>query len=95
MYKLFPTKTFLRRAKKVLNSGKLKKDFGRCLDALEKDPFSKILGTHKVQSRLHGIMYSSRVSGDIRIIWNFDENNNILILLIDIGRHEGGGKVYK
>lgn len=95
MYTLLPTKAFLRKIKKVLATQKLKQDFKVSLLLLEKDPFSKGLATHKVQSRIHGLMYSSRVSKDIHIIWNFDENDRIIILLFDIGGHEGKGRVYR
>jgi len=40
-------------------------------------------------------MYSSKVTGDLRIIWNFDKNNNLFLILLDLGGHEGKNKVYK
>lgn len=95
MYTLFPTKAFLRKAKKILNSQNLQKNFGNTLKLLENSPFSTTLSTHKVQSKKHGIMYSSKITGDIRIIWNFDEDNKLVLLLFDIGGHEGKNKVYK
>lgn len=57
-------------------------------------PFYPSLETHKVQTRFLGERWSSSVSGDVRIIWDFS-NDRILILLLDIGRHNGKKKVYK
>lgn len=95
MYTIFPTKAFSRKAKKLLNTKQLKELFKKCIEILELDPFAKNLSTHKVQSRKYGLMYSSRISGDLRLIWNFDEDDRIVIILFDVGGHEGGNKVYK
>ncbi len=94
MYSIFPTKAFSRKAKKILRTKQLQESFKRSIAIFEINPFAKGLFTHKVQSRKYGLMYSSKVTGDIRLIWNFDENNMILILLFDIGGHEGARKVY-
>lgn len=59
------------------------------------DPFYPSLKTHKVSTRLTGEKYSSRVTGDIRLIWDFDEEDKIRIILIDIGGHSGKHKVYQ
>jgi mRNA-degrading endonuclease YafQ of YafQ-DinJ toxin-antitoxin module len=61
---------------------------------LSSDPFDKSLVTHKVNTRALGLRYSSRVDGDLRIIWSFDENENLIIHLLDIGGHSGAKGVY-
>jgi len=94
MYHLFPTKYFLRKAKKVLNSKIKKERLELTLKSLEENPFSNKLFTHKVQSRKYGLMYSSKVTGDLRIIWNFDKDDNLILLLLDVGGHDGGNGVY-
>jgi len=38
--------------------------------------------------------FSSKVTGDLRIIWNFNEDQIQVIDLLDIGGHSGNGKVY-
>jgi mRNA-degrading endonuclease YafQ of YafQ-DinJ toxin-antitoxin module len=61
---------------------------------LSKGPFDESLRAHKVDSLHFGIAYYSRVTGDIRIIWNFDEMESTIILFLTIGVHSGGGKGY-
>ncbi len=65
------------------------------IETLSKDPKYPSLHSHKVQTPDFGERWSSRVTGDIRLIWDFDEDNNLVILVLDIGGHSGGGKVYK
>jgi mRNA-degrading endonuclease YafQ of YafQ-DinJ toxin-antitoxin module len=40
-------------------------------------------------------VYSSSISGDLRIIWEFSENEINIIDLLDIGGHSGSKSVYK
>ncbi|OGJ47923.1 hypothetical protein A2229_02970 [Candidatus Peregrinibacteria bacterium RIFOXYA2_FULL_33_7] len=95
MYKFFLTKAFSKKAKKVLNSKEKLNCFNRVLTIMEVSPFAVNLKTHKVQSRKYGLMYSSCITGDLRLIWNFDQEDNLILFLLDIGGHEGKGKVYK
>lgn len=62
---------------------------------LEVNPFYPGLRTHKVSTRKYGEMYSSRVTGDLRIIWSFDKSDTVRILLLDLGGHSGKKKVYQ
>jgi mRNA-degrading endonuclease YafQ of YafQ-DinJ toxin-antitoxin module len=94
MYQLFPTKVFLRKAKSVIDTQVKKSALEKTLQNLELDPFYPALRTHKVQSRKFGQMYSSKVTPDLRLIWNFDQDNSLILLLLDIGGHSGGNKVY-
>jgi mRNA-degrading endonuclease YafQ of YafQ-DinJ toxin-antitoxin module len=57
------------------------------------DPYSTRLRTHRVNTFYGSRVYSSRVSGDIRILWKLEDGN--IILLLTIGGHSGGSKVYK
>jgi Txe/YoeB family toxin of Txe-Axe toxin-antitoxin module len=63
----------------------------KTLNQIRVNPFYKGLKTHKVDAPQLGIHYSSRVSGDIRIIWNFQEDNKIVIILLMIGGYSGKG----
>lgn len=93
-YSLKPTTDFDRRLKKYLRSNKsLYKIVGETLKALKGNPFQPGLKTHKVNSKNYGVRYSSRLSGDLRIIWDFDRNNRQIILLA-IGSHSGKKSVY-
>ena len=95
-YKLKDTKHFKRRYDKFTRKNPfLKKRIKKVLKIMRMDPFYKGLNTHKVDALKHGVHYSSTVTGDIRIIWNFDEDDNIIILLLTIGGHSGKYKVYK
>ncbi len=63
------------------------------LKKLRKDPSNPGLRTHIVYSSYGARTYTSRVSGDIRILWRFEDGN--IILLLTIGGHSGSRKVYK
>ncbi len=67
----------------------------KTLALLSRDPKYPALKSHKVQTPDFGVCWSSRVTGDIRLIWDFDEDNNVVILVLDIGGHSGSGKVYQ
>ncbi len=64
------------------------------LSKLTSDPFSLSLHTHKANTTIFGKRYSSKVTGDIRIIWDFMDNRTV-ILAITIGGHSGKRRVYK
>jgi len=51
------------------------------------------LKTHKVFISDYGKVYSSNVTGDIRVIWSLEET--YVLLLLDIGGHEGSTRVYR
>ena len=67
----------------------------KVLEQLKEDPFYSSLQSHKVNTSNFGRCWSSWVTGDTRIIWDLDENNNLIILLLDIGKHSGSEKVYQ
>ena len=66
----------------------------KALYLLMTDPFYPSLKSHKVNTRQHGAKWSSRVTDDIRLIWDFDNNNRLLIDILDIGTHSGRHGVY-
>jgi mRNA-degrading endonuclease YafQ of YafQ-DinJ toxin-antitoxin module len=94
-YKLVVTKEFEKAYKSYIKKDKqLKEKFDVNILKLLNDPFYKGLRTHKVNTRDHGLKYSSKLTGDLRIIWDFSENSSSVILLT-IGGHSGKDKVYK
>lgn len=96
MYRLKPSKAFEKAATKLFRSGRLDAVTFKKVDLmLHENPFDPRLKTHKVVSKHYGKRYSSRIDGDLRIIWDFDENDNLVLLLLDIGGHEGAKGVYK
>lgn len=93
---LNPSSIFVRQFKKITkNNSHLKEKVIETLEILRIDPFNFSLNTHKVNARVGGIRWSSRVTGDIRIIWDFNEKVIKVIDLLDIGTHSGSKKVYK
>ena len=93
-YEIEFSRNFDRKLKKLLKgNSQLKKRVVKALEELTVNPFTESLETHKV-STSSGTNYSSRATGDIRIIWNFVDNKTIL-LLVTIGGHEGSRGVYR
>lgn len=93
-YEIAFDQRFLKRVKKIYKKDKFLYDrYLKFLGKIAKDPFADNLVTHKVNSKNHDLVYSSRVTGDIRVLWLLEEGR--VILLLDIGGHEGSNKVYK
>lgn len=93
-YKFKTTERFDKDLEKLLKRQRsLEVRVIEALVLLKRDPFYKSLRTHKVNTRSYGIRYSSRVTGDIRIIWDFFEGKTIIIA-ITIGGHSGKRGVY-
>ena len=93
-YNLSFDKNFLRKLKKYYKKNKAL--HGRVkifLKSFANDPFYSGFKTHRVIVPNHRKVYASRVTGDIRVIWNLEDDYTILLL--DIGGHEGSKKVYK
>lgn len=63
------------------------------IGALRENPFNSRLYAHFVRISSLGKVYSSRVTGDIRVLWFFKDNG--VIVLYRIGGHSGGSKGYK
>lgn len=94
-YHLEFTKKVAKKYKKLTTKNiQLQEKIQEILKVLVDDPFRSKLKTHKVQITNYGIVYSSSVTKDIRIIWEFEKGKEIIILL-DIGGHSGGKSVYK
>ena len=95
MYELQTTSNFRKKYKKLAEKNKkLQNSVQKTLALLRLNPKYKSLKTHKVFLSQYGEVYSSFVTGDIRIIW-LQVKNKLIILLLDIGGHSGSKSVYK
>ena len=95
MYELQTTSNFRKKYKKLVEKNKkLQDSVKKALDLLRLNPKYKSLKTHKVFLSQYGEVYSSFVTGNIRIIW-LQVENKLIILLLDIGGHSGSKSVYK
>jgi mRNA-degrading endonuclease YafQ of YafQ-DinJ toxin-antitoxin module len=88
------TSKYERDFKKIVRKDKLLASKVRDVsEKLSVNPFSIGLRTHIVRISSLGRVYSSKVSGDIRILWTLEEED--IILLHRIGGHSGSSNVYK
>lgn len=95
MYKLLFKAGFEVGYKKLTkDNGELKKRVLKSLKLLAQDPLYPSLKSHKVNTRDFNDVWSSWVTGDIRIIWRYHENV-LMIELLSLGGHSGKKKVYK
>ena len=90
-YQLELDKYFVKKYQKLTNNNpQIKKTAERTIINLSQDPRNPSLGSHKVNSPKFGECVSSRVTGDIRIIWRYKDKNKLeieILELIDIGGH--------
>lgn len=94
-YRIRTTPSFNRRFKKLSKKNSvLKNSIYEVLNRLSINPYQKSLKTHKVNSRVFKNAFSSRVTGDLRIIWSFDNSSSKVVNIYDLGGHEGSNKVY-
>ena len=96
MYKLTRSNHFRQRYKKFTKkNSQLKVSIVKTLYKLEENPFNPSLRTHQVIPKSGKPALSSRVNGDIRIIWEFNKQAINIIFLLDLGGHSGKYRVYK
>lgn len=73
----------------------LQKQFLKALEQISQDPFYPSLKTHKVDTKKYDKVFSSSISGDVRIIWIFNKDQELTILILETGTHSGNNKIYK
>lgn len=96
MFTLKITATFAATREKIAgNDETLNKRIKTTLQKLAQNPAHPSLQSHKVNTRNYGIRWSSWVTGDLRIIWDYDNEQRLVIIVLDIGTHSGTSKVYK
>ena len=95
MYDINLSENFKKKARKLVQkNSQLQVKISKTIDKLIIDPFQPSIKSHKVITK-HGISaFSSRVTGDLRIIWDFNDTDIQILELLDIGGHSGGGSVY-
>lgn len=96
MFTLIFTKNFDETYTSVIKNNKeVEKKIRKALHFLKQDPFYPSLKTHKANTKNYGEKWSSWVNGDIRIIWDYDSKNRLVIILLDLGKHSGTHKIYQ
>ncbi len=87
---------FFKKAKKLLKKNQdFKNKLHKAIDVLACDPFHSSLKTHKVETKLYGRAYSSWITENIRLIWDFNAEAAVILDVLDIGGHSGSKKIYK
>jgi mRNA-degrading endonuclease YafQ of YafQ-DinJ toxin-antitoxin module len=96
MYLLVSTPTYDETYKKLIK-GNLErvKRTKKAIKLMRINPFYPSLKSHKVNTRNFGEKWSSWITGDLRVIWDFDEKAQKIILLFAIAKHSGSHKEYK
>ena len=72
----------------------LKQKVVKALKQLATDPKQLGLKAHKVGTRQFGERWAIWVTGDLRIIWDYSQDKGRLLVL-GLGGHSGGKKVYR
>lgn len=87
--KLIESKRFSKRYSKIFRRDQfLINKIDDVLRKLALNPFDESLRTHKLKGRLSKL-YASRVTDDLRIIFDFvQEDTELCILLLTIGKHD-------
>ena len=90
MYKVTYTHDFIKQLTKLTKKNKiLQKKVNEVVSTLEIEPFYPGLMTHLIGQRNdYGHIWSSRVTGDIRILWFFHPYQENTIVLTRIGGHD-------
>lgn len=96
MYIPTSTPTFDKSYKKFMK-GEFEKEkrTKKTIKLMRIDPFYPSLKSHKVNTRSFGKRWSSWITGDLRIIWDFDPKEKMRIILFAIVNHTGTHREYK
>lgn len=95
MYTFKRSTHFKKNYKKLVKNNEfIESKIINTLQKLAEDPFQISLRTHNVVAKGIGKSKSTTVTGDIRIIWNFDTDSKTILLLLNIGGHSGSRSVY-
>jgi mRNA-degrading endonuclease YafQ of YafQ-DinJ toxin-antitoxin module len=98
VYTLRATPTFRRKLKRLIKTdAELRNRVRKTLELHATDPMSPSLRSHKVLDSTGTPSFSSFVTGDVRISWDYDRTTNEtrIIDLLDVGGHSGSQKVYR
>lgn len=96
MYTPLSTATYDETYKKLIRGNQeTEKRAKKAVKLMRVDPFYPSLKSHRVNTKSFGRTWSSWITGDLRIIWDFDEKEERIILLLAIASHSGRHKEYK
>jgi len=96
MYSLIFPKPFNQSYRALVKGNKeLEKRISKTLKLLLQNPFYPSLKTHRVNTRNYGQKWSSWITGDLRLVWDFHQEEKMTIILLAIGKHSGKHKAYK
>ena len=71
--------------KRIKRHKELEGKFWERVDIFLKDPFNKVLKTHKLSGKLQDL-WSFSIEYDVRVIFYFTANNRVVF--VDIGKHD-------
>ena len=87
-FQLEPTKYFKKKYQKLTKKqDNLKLKIKSVFKKLSLNPSQDSLKSHKVNTPKFGSCFSSRITGDLRIIWRYNQGEIEVIDLLDIGGH--------
>jgi mRNA-degrading endonuclease YafQ of YafQ-DinJ toxin-antitoxin module len=90
-FSIRPLPVFRKKYSKISKKDRLVlRRINRAIKLLSVDPFYPGLKSHKTQTKEFGVRFSSRVTGDLRLIWDYDDK----LKIIDLYSIDGHG-VYK
>lgn len=96
MYTILSTPTFDKTYKKLIKGNKTKEEqTKKAIKHMHLDPFYPSLKSHKVTTRHFGEKWSSWITGDLRIIWDFDLKKQEVVLVLAIAQHSDQYREYK
>jgi mRNA-degrading endonuclease YafQ of YafQ-DinJ toxin-antitoxin module len=96
MFKIVFVDGFEKYFKKIIQKDPiLIKKFYKTIALLSQDPNYPSLQSHKVDIIGYNEVWVSRITGDIRIVWFYDEKKQLVINCIKLGTHGGANQVYK
>jgi mRNA interferase YafQ len=95
MYKIVTIPEFDKLFVKITkNNSLLKTKIIACIEKLAQDPFYPSLRSHKVDTKKYNEVWSSSITGDWRIVWAFDKDEELIIVCLQLGTHSGSNQIY-
>ncbi len=96
MYTLHFANTFAHTYKALIKGNQeSEKRTEKTLRLLKNNPSYPSLKSHKVNTKNFGKKWGSFITGDLRIIWDFDETEKKIIILLAVAKHSGSYREYK
>jgi mRNA-degrading endonuclease YafQ of YafQ-DinJ toxin-antitoxin module len=96
MYKIKYLPGYEKEVYKLLKKNpSLRPHVRKTLKLLSVNPHHPSLHSHKVTTHEFEGVWSSRITGDLRILWQYSSFEIRLILIHKIGGHSGKNRVYK